>query len=101
LICAEGSEQNAALCYPPCGDGYQGVGPVCWGGCPEGLISCGALCLKDAVECASKVAELGKAGFDAAAGIADAEDTFGLSLVFETAPAVVELLQGLTLPICS
>ena len=24
------SEYDAGLCYPPCEDGYHGIGPVCW-----------------------------------------------------------------------
>ena len=28
--CPEGSEKDGAICYPPCKEGYSGVGPVCW-----------------------------------------------------------------------
>merc|ERR1740139_488086 len=28
--CAKGLEQSGLLCYPPCKEGYHGVGPVCW-----------------------------------------------------------------------
>lgn len=28
--CAEGLEKDGALCYPPCREGYHGIGPVCW-----------------------------------------------------------------------
>ncbi len=28
--CAPGLEEDALLCYPPCKEGYTGVGPVCW-----------------------------------------------------------------------
>lgn len=30
LSCASGDEYDAGLCYTPCDDGYNGVGPVCW-----------------------------------------------------------------------
>ena len=30
MVCAPDEEQNGALCYPKCKDGYHGVGPVCW-----------------------------------------------------------------------
>jgi hypothetical protein len=29
--CAAGQEEDAGLCYPPCTDGFTGVGPLCWG----------------------------------------------------------------------
>jgi hypothetical protein len=29
--CAAGQELDAGLCYPPCADGFDGVGPLCWG----------------------------------------------------------------------
>lgn len=28
--CGDGLEQDGALCYEPCREGYDGVGPVCW-----------------------------------------------------------------------
>ncbi len=37
------SEQDGLLCYPPCHDGYNGVGPVCWEKC-ENLTSFGFIC---------------------------------------------------------
>jgi len=30
LSCASDEEYDAGLCYTPCTDGYNGVGPVCW-----------------------------------------------------------------------
>jgi C1A family cysteine protease len=32
--CPAGSEKNGALCYPACGEGFDGAGPVCWERCP-------------------------------------------------------------------
>ena len=30
--------ESSGLCYPPCREGYHGVGPVCWGtSCPPGF----------------------------------------------------------------
>jgi hypothetical protein len=29
--CRAGLQNDAGLCYPPCTDGFQGVGPLCWG----------------------------------------------------------------------
>ena len=45
-VCADGLEQNGALCYPQCSDGYSGDGPVCWQNCPDGFDDTGADCLK-------------------------------------------------------
>ena len=30
MVCATGEDQDGALCYPKCNDGYRGAGPVCW-----------------------------------------------------------------------
>lgn len=30
------ADRSGALCYPPCRDGYSGVGPVCWQQCAAG-----------------------------------------------------------------
>lgn len=46
--CAEGLDQNGALCYPKCKDNYAGNGPVCWGKCPSGFNDIGAFCQKPA-----------------------------------------------------
>ena len=45
-VCPEGQEQNGAMCYPGCKDGYGGAGPECWQRCPEGFRDDGAYCAK-------------------------------------------------------
>jgi hypothetical protein len=42
-----GAERSGALCYPPCREGYDGVGPVCWQNCPPGYTDDGAFCRRD------------------------------------------------------
>ena len=46
--CSSGLEQGGLLCYPPCRDGYDGVGPVCWRWCSAfsepGIVDTGAFC---------------------------------------------------------
>ena len=37
-------EKDGLLCYPPCRDGYNGVGPVCWKDCPDGYKNDGLTC---------------------------------------------------------
>lgn len=39
--CPPGKVKDAGLCYPPCKQGYHGVGPVCWGSPPKNWIDCG------------------------------------------------------------
>lgn len=46
LICGADEEQDGALCYPKCKDGYKGVGPVCWQQCPASFRDDGAFCGK-------------------------------------------------------
>ena len=57
LICKPDEDENAALCYKPCADNFNGVGPVCWEECPEGLNKCGALCLGPNEKCSNFVLE--------------------------------------------
>lgn len=53
LVCADGLEQDGALCYPPCQGGFDGIGPVCWQYCAPGTSDCGIGCAKDTATCAS------------------------------------------------
>lgn len=46
--CAPGEQENGALCYPQCREGYGGAGPVCWEHCPSGYTDTGALCTRGA-----------------------------------------------------
>lgn len=41
LVCGGGKQQDAGLCYTPCRDGFNGVGPVCWAKKPGGYVDCG------------------------------------------------------------
>lgn len=41
------SDEDAGLCYKPCKDGYDGVGPVCWKKCRSGYTNHGATCYKN------------------------------------------------------
>lgn len=55
--CAADKEWDAALCYPHCEQGYDGVGPVCWSGAPDGYVSCGMGAAKDSETCWAVVEE--------------------------------------------
>jgi len=46
-IGCESGERDAGLCYEPCRDGFDGVGPVCWKRCPPGMHDDGAFCRRD------------------------------------------------------
>jgi hypothetical protein len=46
MVCGPDEEQNGALCYPKCKEGFGGAGPVCWQVCPTGFRDDGALCGK-------------------------------------------------------
>ncbi|CAF1615654.1 unnamed protein product, partial [Didymodactylos carnosus] len=39
------SEQSGLLCYKPCEDGYNGVGPVCWEKCDNNMTPSGLFCI--------------------------------------------------------
>lgn len=67
MICRSNEHQSGALCYPPCRDGYKGIGPVCWqNGCPRTMPhQCGLLCTIDSKQCEEMLKSI-------------AEDSFGL-----------------------
>jgi len=65
--CAPNLEQNGALCYPPCGKNYNGVGPVCWAQCPAvAKTNCGAICASSSSLCASTIVKLTEDGIELA-----------------------------------
>jgi FAD/FMN-containing dehydrogenase len=40
-------EKDGLLCYPPCHEGFDGVGPVCWQDCPPAYKNDGLTCRRD------------------------------------------------------
>jgi len=54
LVCGDGKDEDAGLCYDKCKSDYQGVGPVCWKSCPTGWLDCGALCIEGYASCTSQ-----------------------------------------------
>ncbi len=48
LACPVGTEQDGALCYPLCEDGFYGKGPVCYKNCPSDFKSDSSFCFKEA-----------------------------------------------------
>lgn len=75
LICANGLQQDGALCYPPCRAGFNGIAPVCWQVCDEGSVDCGVGCARDTATCALSTTDMILAPLIVAANIA----TFGLT----------------------
>ena len=55
--CFDNAEEDAGLCYPKCGHGYDGVGPLCWGSCDNSQVDCGMACAKTTNECILAVAD--------------------------------------------
>mmetsp|Transcript_12920 Transcript_12920/g.9353 ORF Transcript_12920/g.9353 Transcript_12920/m.9353 type:complete len:134 (+) Transcript_12920:434-835(+) len=72
LTCKPDEEYDAGLCYTPCRDGYDGVGPVCWEICPAGKYECGALCVDTPDGCTDSVQAIAEAVVAAAVAIAAA-----------------------------
>ncbi len=58
LVCKSTEDEQAALCYTPCRDGYHGVGPVCWSKCPTPKHDCSALCTDQADGCTDTVKDI-------------------------------------------
>jgi hypothetical protein len=77
MICTSSLEYDAGLCYTPCGDGMDGIGPVCWGVCPQAMVPCGAGCASSSGECANAIISQVTSVLDVAANIATAVMSFG------------------------
>ncbi|GMI43038.1 hypothetical protein TrCOL_g2443 [Triparma columacea] len=59
LGCDDDEEEDAALCYDFCKEGFYGVGPVCWESCPEEEpVDGGAICCVDKQTCSDKILDL-------------------------------------------
>ena len=50
-VCGQGKENDAGLCYAPCGATYKGIGPVCWAQGPPNWVECAAGYAKDQDSC--------------------------------------------------
>ena len=93
LGCKTGEEEDAALCYPPCKDDFNGVGPVCWENCPSNTTECGALCLAEGEECTSEILKEGKAAIKVAIAFATGQDKGGII-------DIAKLVKDLDYPNC-
>jgi len=101
LTCSNDEDEDAGLCYTPCGDGFHGVGPVCWGGCPDGLDSCGALCVPSG-QCSDDILGLAKQALEGVAKIAGDVGSDNVSGgVQNTAETLAGLAGGLMHPLCN
>jgi len=58
MHCGSDEQEDAALCYTPCRDGFHGVGPVCWQNCPSGRTDCLAGCTIGTRSCVSDTANM-------------------------------------------
>lgn len=102
LGCPAGQVEDASLCYPPCDNDFNGIGPVCWGNCPTGFTPCGALCLNDGETCSGKIATLGQTGFQGVLAIVEAvAGGITKNITINTIESVIEFASGLVYPICS
>lgn len=100
MLCAEGLQEDAGLCYPPCKLGWVGAGPLCWKSCSGGRsVSGGAICCTNSSACSSKILHLAT---DLPWAVAKAMllGSDGHTLLEEAAQAVSALL-GFAMPLCS
>jgi len=99
LGCAEGLVYDAGLCYPPCDDGFDGVGPVCWGNCPAGEDQCGALCLTQNQQCSGTIMNISMGVLN---GITQIMGNITNKTAAEQAiiQVVIGLLGNLSYPLC-
>lgn len=96
LQCKDWEEEDAGLCYDPCEEDFDGVGPVCWQECGDNQVNCGAGCASDSASCGFAVFEQVMGPIIVAANIA----TFGGAGVIDTVADTVTV-AGKTVRISS
>ncbi len=84
MHCKPGTDNDAALCYPYCREGFHGVGPVCWERCPSGRTDCGAGCATSTKACAMDTASMVVAPVMLAWNIATFGSTSELTGIYKT-----------------
>lgn len=91
LGCASGQEYDAGLCYPPCSNDRNGVGPLCWGRCGgENSVECGIFCTSTPEKCALITLKIIGSAVKVAASVAGT-DVFGaVEAIFEGAYQILE-----------
>jgi hypothetical protein len=55
MDCINGQVYDAGLCYNPCDNGFDGVGPVCWKIPPADWVNCGMGAAKDSNTCRTAI----------------------------------------------
>lgn len=95
LKCAEDKEEDAALCYNQCSDGWHGVGPVCWQNCPDSTPhSCGIMCTENKSTCITHTLSIVKSameiGWDIFQGVTEEDAAEFVKAALETAEAVTD-----------
>mmetsp|Transcript_32264 Transcript_32264/g.31557 ORF Transcript_32264/g.31557 Transcript_32264/m.31557 type:complete len:126 (+) Transcript_32264:423-800(+) len=99
LTCTTEQEYDAGLCYTPCKEGYDGVGPVCWQECPDRKYECGVLCVNQDDGCTPAVQAITDAVV--AAAIAIAAVTTGTIDIMAIVESLGELALSLAYGICN
>lgn len=86
MQCKASEEQQAALCYPRCREGYTGVLDRCWQTCPSGTTDCLSGCANSATQCAESTINMVVSPLMLAFNIL----TFGSSSEMEAASAEIK-----------
>ena len=89
--CSTGLEKNGGLCYTPCRDSHDGVGPVCWGRPPTGWVNCGMGAAPTSGKCAGVVFDQVTSVAEVALNIA----TFGSSSLATKAISTIQDIDEL------
>lgn len=91
LGCAEGQEFDAGLCYAPCSNDKNGIGPVCWGRCGgENSVECGIFCTSSHAQCARITLEIFGSAVRVAANIAGTNIIGAIVAIFDGVNQIME-----------
>jgi hypothetical protein len=92
MLCAEGLQESAGLCYAPCDERSSGIGPVCWRNCPSSLpYDCGAACAVSEGDCIDAIQKMLITGAKMAVDVI----TFGGSTYLDVKDALPDAASAL------
>ena len=97
--CSVDEEYDAGLCYVPCRNNYNGVGPVCWAQCPSSRPhDSGAVCCTDKQACKDFIGDVTKACIELVATAV--EMGFQKADVIDLIKAIVQVVTNFSVLSC-
>lgn len=91
LGCESGEVYDAGLCYPPCPNDRNGVGPLCWSRCGGvNSVECGIFCTSSPAKCADITLQIIGSAVKVAANIAGTNALGAILAIFDGVNQIME-----------